>query len=155
MFIESIDHSTPRTIQENEISEPEYDQKVNYKLEVRKAHLLQQFLRFQVENTQRSIAKLEKKLSNDEVIVELICFYLTICSLLYIFVLIQFYQVKNKRISRKNSITKPFKCSNCTHTYSSKAALKQHLKLKHYEEHTPLTQPLDQQKVLVEPLSQI
>ncbi|CAD8199563.1 unnamed protein product [Paramecium pentaurelia] len=129
MFIESIDHSTPRTIQENEISEPEYDQKINYKLEVRKSHLLLQFLRFQVENTQKSIAKLEKKLSNDE--------------------------VKNKRISRKNSITKPFKCSNCTHTYSSKAALKQHLKLKHFEEHTPLTQPLDQQKVLVEPLSQI
>ncbi|CAD8184763.1 unnamed protein product [Paramecium octaurelia] len=127
MFIESIDHSTPRTIQENE--KPEYDEKINYKLEVRKAHLLQQFLRFQVENTQKSIAKLEKKLSNDE--------------------------VKNKRISRKNSITKPFKCSNCTHTYSSKAALKQHLKLKHYEEHTPLTQPLDQQKALVEPLSQI
>ncbi|CAD8188219.1 unnamed protein product [Paramecium pentaurelia] len=129
MFIESIDHSTPRTIGDNEIQEQEYDQKINYKLEVRKSHLLQQFLRYQVENTQKSIVKLKKKISDDEVI--------------------------NKRISRKNSITKPFKCSICTHTYSSKAALKQHLKLKHFEEHTPLTQPLDQQKLLVEPLSQI
>ncbi|CAD8108774.1 unnamed protein product [Paramecium sonneborni] len=127
MFIESVDHSTPRTIGDHE--KPEFNIKINYKLEVRKCHLLQQFLRYQVENTQKSIVKLGKKLSNDE--------------------------VKNKRISRKNSFTKPFKCSNCSHTYSSKAALKQHLKFKHFEDHTPLTQPLDLQKVLVEPLSQI
>ncbi|CAK65281.1 unnamed protein product (macronuclear) [Paramecium tetraurelia] len=49
---------------------------------------------------------------------------------------------------------KPFKCSNCAHTYSSKAALKQHQKLKHSQEQTPITQPLDQLKV-VEPLIEI
>ncbi|CAD8101858.1 unnamed protein product [Paramecium sonneborni] len=129
MLIESVDHSTPKTIEDCEISEPQFDKKVIYKLEVRKSHLLQQFLKYQVENTQKSIVNLRKIISSDE--------------------------VKNKRISRKNSITKPYKCQNCTHTYSSKAALKQHLKFKHSDDQTPLTQPLDLQKVLVEPLSQI
>ncbi|CAK84511.1 unnamed protein product (macronuclear) [Paramecium tetraurelia] len=147
MFIESIDHSTPRTIGENDITKPEFDSKINYKLEVRKSHLLKQFLRYQVENTQKSIMRQQQ---NIHVNILLFAHYY-----IYIFVVIQFYQVINKRISRKNSIAKPFKCTNCTHTYSSKPALKQHLRLKHFEEHTPLTQPLDQQKLLVVPISQI
>ncbi|CAD8164814.1 unnamed protein product [Paramecium octaurelia] len=81
MFIESIDHSTPKTIGENDITKPEFDSKVNYKLEVRKSHLLKQFLRQEVENTQKSIVKLKKTISEDEVIIEHTCQYITICSL--------------------------------------------------------------------------
>ncbi|CAD8079409.1 unnamed protein product [Paramecium primaurelia] len=126
MLMDSMDQSSHKTKDDSE--QPKYNLKMNYKLEVRKQHLLAQFLQAKLDDTHRCIVKLQKQVSNNEVL--------------------------HKRISRKNCITKPFKCSNCTHTYSSKAALKQHQKLKHSQEQTPITQPLDQQKV-VEPLTEI
>ncbi|CAD8087983.1 unnamed protein product [Paramecium primaurelia] len=101
MFIESIDHSTPRTIGDNEIQEQEYDQKINYKLEVRKSHLLQQFLRFQVENTQKSIVKLKKKISDDEVIIELTCQYIILSLLLYLYICSNLILLGNKQTNLK------------------------------------------------------
>ncbi|CAD8120581.1 unnamed protein product [Paramecium sonneborni] len=121
-----MDQSTRKTRDENE--QPKYNFKMNYMHEIRKQHLLSQFLKGQLDNTHRQIVSLSQQVQNNEVL--------------------------HKRISRKNCDTKPFKCTNCTHTYSSKAALQQHQKQKHSQEQTPITQPLDQQKV-VEVLSEI